>query len=1099
MNIASFVISLFTALLSFLQGGCGTAVLGLAGGLAGSLGDHRASREFAALGVAGLLVMLASLVGVVGGSLALARKKSASICLFVSAAMCGLAFLAGFGDAVVYGVLYAVAAFFAVSGSNSTEVQNNSPNSSTSRTSSEYKSLGFHFSDKKTSQTVNAQSDSTIKTYEPIIGLETEALLKRAFLFLEDGEFENAGHYLNQTLNQDAENARVYLGQLMLAYEAHSTSELIDKLSKPIEEEKLFQRALRFADDDYKKQLEDLAQASRDKLEQKRLAKEARIEKTYQEILALKKKASTRSDFNKILELASTVRGYKDIETICDEVKQARETEQQYQDVLDEKRNAKKSKDWSSVITHLSALKGYKDTKELLKEANETFEQVHKRENRKLFLGILLVVALFIAAIMAKPFVCYQIGKMYEDNAELDKAREWYLSAGGAEDDYGRYWSFKWGVENNSQSYRGKAYVALLNIDAKRGNDTAQEYLGLAYYHARGVEQDYSKAFEWFKKAAEQGNTYARYRVAEMYEEGKVLEQDYSKAFEWFKKVAERGDTDAQYRVAEMYEEGKGVERNINEAIKWYQKVVGYKDASEAIKRLTKEAEETRIRYEKVMTAFFEGRYDYITSADNHYDNPAIINMLAHIDYERSGKDYEKLTAQAEDMRKKWPASSKKNYEEAIELANKYPNSVSANKFLGDVYWNGWGVNKSPNNALKYFKLPAEQGDIYSMIAMASICEVMNYKAQASEWYQKLADSGNAEAQNKLRLFRERQKAQEAEKAYNEAQASEAKGNFETALAQYRRALELGHSEAQKRIKAIEDKQKSEAAAISSYADAEKYLNEKNYSRAFEIFRSLANDGYAPAQDKLAWMYQNGWGVEQSYTQAVSWFRKAAEQGNTEAMASMGLMYYRGWGVPQNYDTSLEWYGKAANQGSEVAQRRINSIQLLKDNKAKIASIRNGTGFPIPGTIFAETLSVREYPNTNSTRIKTLKTGHPVSISRTSESDNDYWFLVKTASGTEGWVLAGYVKLIDRDLSYEEVRNRKINLPADGYVATQEDNLNLRNIPAVKGSQVVEKLYGGTDFKAYEVFAGDTIDWYRIRTAYGDVGWVSGKYIKLRD
>lgn len=914
-------------------------------------------------------------------------------------------------------------------------------------------------------------------TYEPVIGVETEALIKRAFLFLEDGEFENAGRYLNQALNQDVENARVYLGQLMLEYEAHSTSELIDKLSKPIEEEKLFQRALRFADDDYKKQLEDLAQASRDKLEQQRLEQErkkaeqeARREKTYQEILALKEKASTLLDFNKILGLASTVRGYKDIETIYNEISRARETEQQYQDVLNEKRNAKKSKDWSSVITHLSALKGYKDTKELLKEANETFEQVHKRENRKLFLIILLVVALCVAAFMAKPFVCYQIGKMYEEGNNLDKARAWYLSARRVYDyDYNEnYGPLAWGIfEDNSQSYKAKAYAAFLNIDAERGNAAAQYCLGLAYYHASGVEQDYSKAFEWFKKAVEQG------------------------------------DTDAQYRVAEMYEKGKGVERNINEAIKWYQKIVEDKewsfykdDASEAIKRLTRE---NSARNEKVMTAFFEGRYDDITSADNHYDNPAIINMLAHIDYERSGKDYEKLTAQAEDVRKKWPASSKKNYEEAIELANKYPNSVSANKFLGDVYWNGWGVNKSLSNALNYFKLPAEQGDIYSMIAMASICEVMNFKAQASEWYQKLADSGNAEAQNKLRLFRERQKAQEAEKAYNEAQASEAKGNFETALAQYRRALELGHSEAQKRITAIEDKQKSEVAAKSSYADAEKYLNEKNYSRAFEIFRSLANDGYAPAQDKLAWMYQNGWGVEQSYTQAVTWFRRAAEQGNTEAMASMGLMYYRGWGVPQNYDTALEWYGKAANQGSEVAQRRINSIQLLKDNIAKIASIRNGTGFPIPGTIFAETLSVREFPNTNSTRIKTLKTGHPVSISRTSESDGDYWFLVKTASGTEGWVLAGYVKLIDRDLSYEEVRNRKINLPADGYVAIRDDTLNLRSIPTMKGSQVVEKLYGGTDFKAYEVFAGDTIDWYRIRTAYGDVGWVSGKYIRLRD
>ena len=306
-----------------------------------------------------------------------------------------------------------------------------------------------------------------------------------------------------------------------------------------------------------------------------------------------------------------------------------------------------------------------------------------------------------------------------------------------------------------------------------------------------------------------------------------------------------------------------------------------------------------------------------------------------------------------------------------------------------------------------------------------------------------------------------------------------------------RRASPLRQVEAQRQVEVQRQNYESD------YAKGVEYLNAKDYSLALGIFRRLANDGYAPAQDKLAWMYQNGWGVEQSYSQAVNWFRKAAEQGNTEALASMGLMYLKGWGVPQNYDTALEWYGKAAAQGSEVAQRRINSIQLLKVNKQKISSIERGTGFPISGTIFAETLSVRQSPNTSSKRIKTLKTGHPVSISRAVDSDNDYWFYVKTASGTEGWVLGGYVNLIDRDLSYQETTNKKHTLPASGYVTTREDSLNLRNIPTVKGSQVVEKLNSGTYFTAYEVFAGDTIDWYRIRTTEGDEGWVSGKYIEL--
>ena len=525
---------------------------------------------------------------------------------------------------------------------------------------------------------------SSRKIYEPVVGVETDALIKRAFLFLEDGEKYNAERYIEQALNQDPENPQVYMAKLMLEHRVQSPVELLNKLNTLLEEEKLFQRALRFAVGEYKSQLEGLAQSNRNKLEQERMRreKEEAEERVHQNGLMLEKK------------------------------------EKYYQEAILDWQKAKTPDEIQTVINRLEKLKGYKDVDELLSDAREKLTEAEKEEKRK----------------------------------------------------------------------HKKKIIAV------------------------------------------------------------------------------------------------------------------------------------------------------------------IVSIL----------------------------------------------------IFGGMFW---------------------------------------YSAK-----------------------------QEGQRIQQEAEARrEAQQKAETQIQAY----------------------------ASDYAKGEEYLNAKNYSPAFEIFKRLANDGYAPAQDKLAWMYQNGWGVEQDYSQAVSWFRKAAEQGNTEAMASMGLMYYRGWGVSQNYDTSLEWYGRAAAQGSEVAQRRINSIQLLKANKAKIAEIERGTGFPTSGTIFAETLSVRESPNTKSKRVKTLKTGHPVSISRATESDNDYWFYVKTASGTEGWVLGGYVNLIDRDLSYQETTNKKHSLPASGYVTTREDSLNLRNIPTVKGSQVVEKLDSGTYFTAYEVFAGDTIDWYRIRTTEGDEGWVSGKYIEL--
>ena len=43
-----------------------------------------------------------------------------------------------------------------------------------------------------------------------------EPLLKRAFMFLEDGDWESADEYCERVLDQDPENAMAYLGKLMV-------------------------------------------------------------------------------------------------------------------------------------------------------------------------------------------------------------------------------------------------------------------------------------------------------------------------------------------------------------------------------------------------------------------------------------------------------------------------------------------------------------------------------------------------------------------------------------------------------------------------------------------------------------------------------------------------------------------------------------------------------------------------------------------------------------------------------------------------------------------------------------------------------------------
>ena len=55
---------------------------------------------------------------------------------------------------------------------------------------------------------------------------------------------------------------------------------------------------------------------------------------------------------------------------------------------------------------------------------------------------------------------------------------------------------------------------------ANAGDMVSQNILGWAYLSGQGVTQDYSIAFSWISKSAEQGNTWALGQLGLMYQNG---------------------------------------------------------------------------------------------------------------------------------------------------------------------------------------------------------------------------------------------------------------------------------------------------------------------------------------------------------------------------------------------------------------------------------------------------------------------------------------------------------------------------------------------------------------------------------------------------
>lgn len=100
------------------------------------------------------------------------------------------------------------------------------------------------------------------------------------------------------------------------------------------------------------------------------------------------------------------------------------------------------------------------------------------------------------------------------------------------------------------------------------------------------------------------------------------------------------------------------------------------------------------------------------------------------------------------------------------------------------------------------------------------------------------------------------------------------------------------------------------------------------YDTAYEIWRPLADDGYAKAQATLGWMYQTGKGVEKHYERAFMWYERAAQSEHSIAQNNLGVLYENGWGVSKNHQQAAHWYRQAAESGYAYAQYNLGMLYI---------------------------------------------------------------------------------------------------------------------------------------------------------------------------
>jgi len=296
---------------------------------------------------------------------------------------------------------------------------------------------------------------------------------------------------------------------------------------------------------------------------------------------------------------------------------------------------------------------------------------------------------------------------------------------------------------------------------------------------------------------------------------------------------------------------------------------------------------------------------------------------------------------------------------------------------LGWLHENGRGTEKSIEEARRWYRSAAEQGQADAMAALGRLllrdsaerdaARLMLQKAaqlddpngqyylgwllaqssgdafadaQAYALFSKAASQGHVGAQvaaaTHLLTGRgvaiDRKAAREwleraAEKQdpvahYLLGRISEGAGqtSLDKAQSSFRVAAIFGHREAQFALANL---------LASSVALADR-------KEAAEWFAKAREAGHKAAANRLGELYRDGAGDLQQVDRARSIFRQAAEQGDADAMYNLAHLQNQGLGGPRDTGKALEWYVRAAEAGHEKASA---VVARLLDSSVKASDL----------------------------------------------------------------------------------------------------------------------------------------------------------------
>jgi len=192
----------------------------------------------------------------------------------------------------------------------------------------------------------------------------TTPLLKRAFMFLEDGEWAKADEFCEQVLNIDPENAQAYIGKLLAAFSIRRLEEL-NTCADAFENSSSYQKAMRFADEVTRKLLED-----------------QRMTKIYNLAVDAMSTGDSESSFKSVAATLKSISGFRDADSLAMQCLDRAEVcrKDAVYDTGVNYMNEQTAAGYKKAKENFETIPGWKDSEKLISICQKNIEELRAKE-----------------------------------------------------------------------------------------------------------------------------------------------------------------------------------------------------------------------------------------------------------------------------------------------------------------------------------------------------------------------------------------------------------------------------------------------------------------------------------------------------------------------------------------------------------------------------------------------------------------------------------------------------------------------------------------------------------------------------------------------